>query len=160
MHTVEILYKDNQLPRLKHVGGKDRSNWVDLYVDRVKINGEEVPWDSEGAIAYQPGQYLQLYFGVAMKLPEGMEAHIAPRGSTFKHFGILQTNSVGVVDSSFCGPDDEWFAPMYTVRNGHIMRYDRTNQFRLVPVMDDTHFAAVDTLDHPNRGGHGSSGRH
>ena len=60
--------------------------------------------------------------GVAMELPAGYEAHIAPRSSTFKNYGILQTNGVGVVDQSYCGDGDQWHMPAYATRDVTIPR--------------------------------------
>jgi dUTP pyrophosphatase len=94
-----------------------------------------------------------------MQLPQGYEAHIAPRSSTFKNWGIIQVNSVGVIDESYCGDDDEWKMPVYATRDATIEKGDRICQFRIVEKQPMIEFNVVSHLDNENRGGFGSSGR-
>ena len=101
--------------------------------------------------------------GVAMQLPKGYEAHIVPRSSTFKHWGLFQQNLFGVVDNSYNGPDDQWFWPCYVLVNRHNLRYvpkgTRLVQFRVVKKQPKVVFKES-TLEHNvNRGGHGSTGK-
>ncbi len=93
-----------------------------------------------------------------MQLPQGYEAHIAPRCSTFLKFGILQTNSVGVVDNSYCGDNDIWGMPALAMRDTVIEKGDRICQFRLMKQMEPVSFVAVEHLSDENRGGFGSTG--
>jgi len=93
-----------------------------------------------------------------MQIPQGYEAHIAPRSSTFKNFKILQVNSVGVVDESYCGNDDQWFFPAYATEDTTIKQNDRFCQFRLVEKMPKIEIEVIDDLENENRGGHGSTG--
>jgi dUTP pyrophosphatase len=93
-----------------------------------------------------------------MELPKGFEAHIAPRSSTFKNYGLLQTNSVGIVDESYKGDGDQWFMPVLAMRGGKISRGDRICQFRIAEKMPEIFFEEKTYLDAKNRGGHGSSG--
>lgn len=113
------------------------------------------------------GQFKMISLGVSMQLPEGYEAHVVPRSSTFNHFGILMTNSFGVIDNSYCGDNDIWKFPAYCVfgglmRNGVkgtlIKKNDRICQFRIVKKMPEVVFDTVVTLGNADRGGFGSTG--
>jgi dUTP pyrophosphatase len=94
-----------------------------------------------------------------MKLPEGYEAHIVPRSSTFKNWGILQTNSTGIIDNSYSGNNDPWLMPVYATKNTIIQRNDRICQFRVVEKQPVIEFDTVEFLDDVDRGGFGSSGK-
>lgn len=93
-----------------------------------------------------------------MELPKGYEAHVVPRSSTFKNFGVIQTNHQGVVDESYKGNNDEWFMPVYALRDTEINFNDRICQFRIVEKMPKIDFVEVDELKNEDRGGHGSTG--
>ena len=93
-----------------------------------------------------------------MQLPEGYEAHIVPRSSTFKNFGIIQTNHIGIVDNSYCGPNDWWYMPVYALRDTVIHKNDRICQFRIVENQPVLSFDEVARLDGEDRGGIGSTG--
>jgi len=96
--------------------------------------------------------------GVAMQLPEGYEAHVVPRSSTFKKFGIMQTNHQGVIDGSYCGDTDQWFMPVLAVRDTEIHKNDRICQFRIMENQPKIQFTEVAVLEGKDRGGHGSTG--
>ncbi|MDR1701741.1 MAG: dUTP diphosphatase [Sporomusaceae bacterium] len=119
-------------------------DWVDL---RAAISKE-----------YTGGEFFLIPLGVAMELPPGYEAHIAPRSSTFKNYGLIQTNSVGIVDESYQGDNDQWFMPVLAMRDGKIEKGDRVCQFRIMEKMPEIFFAEKTALTAENRGGHGSSG--
>lgn len=119
-------------------------DWIDLYTN------EDV-WLEEG-------DYFYVSLGVAMELPEGYEAIIAPRSSTFKNWGLLQANSIGVVDNSFNGPDDEWKLPVYSTREVHIPKDTRLCQFRIIKNQPKLNFIESDLLKNDNRSGFGSTG--
>lgn len=104
------------------------------------------------------GEFKLIPLGVSMELPEGYEANVVPRSSTFKNFGVIQTNSFGVIDSSYCGDDDQWFMPVYAIRDTVIHFNDRICQFRLNKSMGPVKFVEVNSLNNENRGGHGSTG--
>lgn len=93
-----------------------------------------------------------------MKLPEGYEAHVVPRSSTFKKWGIIQTNSMGIIDNSYCGDNDIWGLPVYATRDTRILRGDRVCQFRIVKKMPHLNIEEVEHLTDNNRGGFGSTG--
>jgi dUTP pyrophosphatase len=96
--------------------------------------------------------------GIAIQLPAGYEANIVPRGSTFKNFGVLQTNHFGVIDESYCGDNDEWFFPALAIRDTIIRQNERICQFRINKKMGDIEFVEVEYLNNQDRGGHGSTG--
>ena len=123
---------------------KDGSDWIDLRA-------------AEDVEMYE-GDFKMISLGVSMKLPKGYEAHIVPRSSTFKNFGIIQTNHQGVVDESYCGTDDIWKFPAYATRHTVIHKDDRICQFRIVKKQPPITFDVVDKLEDINRGGFGSTG--
>lgn len=129
-------------PELTYVDGK--SDWVDLYA------AEE--------IELKAGQHKLIPLGVAIQLPEGYEALVAPRSSAFKNWGILMTNSPGVIDESYCGNDDQWFMSVYATRDTIILKDSRVCQFRIIEHQPKLIITKVNSLGSTNRGGHGSTG--
>jgi len=107
---------------------------------------------------YVRGEFFLIPLGFACELPTGYEAHVAPRGSTFKNYGIIETNSVGVVDESYKGDNDQWFMPVLAMRDGVIYKGERVGQFRLVEKMPPVKITEVEHLGNNDRGGHGSTG--
>lgn len=141
--TIQIKYFTDKIEKLAYIAGK--SDWIDLRAS------EEV--------ALRAGDFALIPLGVAMKLPEGYEAHLVPRSSTFKTWGLLQTNSLGVVDSSYCGDNDMWRMPVYATRDTVVHVNDRIAQFRIMKNQPQLNFDEVSHLDHADRGGFGSTGR-
>lgn len=138
---IKIKYHDAELPRLEI---KNTGDWCDLRAsERVEMNA---------------GDFKIIPLGVSMKLPDGYEAHIAPRSSTYKNFGVLMTNSVGVVDNSYSGDNDIWGFPALAMRDTVIEKGDRICQFRIMQRMPQIVFTEVEHLDGEDRGGFGSSG--
>jgi len=109
-------------------------------------------------ISMAKGEFRYIPLGVAIQLPKGYEALVVPRSSTFKHYGIIQTNSIGVIDESYCGDDDEWHFPAYSLKGTHIAKNERIAQFRIIKHAD-MELITVDSLGNENRGGLGSTGR-
>lgn len=142
MLNIDIIYHNPNLPKLEKI---DKGDWIDL---RASVGG-----------AFKKGDFALIDLGVSMRLPEGYEAHIAPRSSTFKHWGIFQVNSVGVIDNSYSGTNDVWKMPCYFTRDTVIEPNDRICQFRIVKKMEPVSFTEVTELDNTDRGGFGSSGR-
>ena len=105
------------------------------------------------------GDWIDLYCAETMQLPEGYEARTAPRSSTFKRWGILQANSVGVIDNSYCGTNDEWKIPVYATRDTVLEKGDRICQFRIFETQPAIEFEECDQLSEKDRGGFGSTGR-
>jgi len=154
--TIKVKYFSETMPRLNI---SKKGDWIDLRVSRISINDIPIPWSLDcNGLFYNPNDFLLIYLGMAMEFSSRFEAHVRPRGSTFKKYGLIQVNSVGVIDHTYCGDDDEWFVPMLAMRNGYIKRFDRIAQFRLVQRMDAHSLIEVDRLGNKNRGGHGSTG--
>ena len=109
-------------------------------------------------VELKAGESGLISLGVSMKLPSGYKAQVYPRSSTFKTWGVLQTNSVGQIDNSYCGDSDVWKYPVYATRDTTILEGDRICQFEIVPIMADIEIEEVDSLDGTNRGGFGSTG--
>ena len=101
MKTITIKYFTDKIEKLTYIDGK--SDWIDL---RAAEN-----------VALKAGEFKLIPLGVAMKLPQGYEAHVVPRSSTFKNFGIIQTNHCGIIDESYCGDNDQWYVPAYALRD-------------------------------------------
>ena len=141
VEKILIKYHDDELVRIEKI---EKGDWVDLRA------AEEV--------SFKAGEFKLISLGVSMRLPEGYEAHIAPRSSTFKNYGILQTNSVGVVDHSYCGDNDIWKMPVYATRDTVIRKNDRICQFRIVACQPSLVFEEADSLGGEDRGGFGSTG--
>ena len=104
------------------------------------------------------GDFKLIPLGVGMILPEGYEAHVAPRSSTFKHYGIIQTNSVGIIDNSYAGDNDQWMMPVYATRDTVIHKNERICQFRIMQIQPVISFEEVEHLNDVDRGGFGSTG--
>lgn len=105
------------------------------------------------------GEYKQIPLGVAMELPKGYEALVAPRSSTFRKYHIMLANSIGIIDESYKGEDDQWHFPAYAVRDTFIPKNDRICQFRILPHQPKVGFVQVFHMGNPNRKGLGSTGR-
>lgn len=122
-------------------------------------NGDWIDLRAAEDVEMEAGDFKLISLGVSMKLPEGYEAHIVPRSSTFKNWGILQTNHMGIIDNSYSGDDDIWKFPALATEDVVIEKNSRICQFRLVKRMEDIAITTVDHLDGANRGGFGSSGK-
>lgn len=141
--NIQIKYFTDEIEKLTYIAGK--SDWIDLRAAKE--------------MELKAGQYAMIPLGVAMKLPEGYEAHIVPRSSTYKNFGLIQTNHMGVVDESYCGDNDQWHMPVYAMRDTVIHVNDRICQFRIMEHQPTIQFEEVEVLDAPDRGGFGSTGK-
>lgn len=140
--TIKIKYFSDEIEHLAYIDGK--SDWIDLRA------AEEVE--------LKKGEFRLIRLGVAMKLPEGYEAHVVPRSSTFKNFGLIQTNHMGVIDGSYCGDNDEWRFPALAVRDTVIHVNDRICQFRIMKNQPALIFEETVHLEGKDRGGFGSTG--
>lgn len=125
----------------------------------VNPNGDWVDLRAAEDVEMKAGDFKLISLGVSMKLPEGYEAHIVPRSSTYKNWGIIQANHMGVVDNSYCGDNDIWRFPAIAIRDTQIYKNERICQFRIVKKQPELEFKVVDKLDDANRGGFGSSGK-
>ena len=168
MIEIPIKYFSNDIPEIQSI---DKGDWIDLRVNQIFISPNESKhikealknksvhtWKENNTIRYRSDDILIIRLGIAMQLPEGYEAEIKPRSSTFRDYGILLTNSVGCIDNSYCGDNDEWLAIYYATRNGAIQRFDRILQFRINKKMPHLAFKKVSRLNNKDRGGFGSTG--
>ena len=130
----------------------------DLIPIEPNAKGDWIDLRSAEDVEMRAGEFRLIRLGVAMQLPVGYEAQAAPRSSTFKNFGVIQTNSPGVIDNSYCGDNDEWRFPAYAMRDTIIHKNDRICQFRIVEKQPNIAFVKVDHLENPDRGGLGSTG--
>lgn len=143
MKNIQIKYFTDEIEKLTYIDGK--SDWIDLRAAKE--------------MELKAGQYAMIPLGVAMKLPEGYEAHIVPRSSTYKNYGLIQTNHMGVVDESYCGDNDQWHMPVFALRDTVIHVNDRICQFRIMEHQPKIVFEEVEALSAPDRGGFGSTGK-
>lgn len=139
---ILIKYFDEKMEEIAEI---PEGNWIDLRAAET--------------IVYGAGEAFKMPLGIAMQLPKGYEAHLLPRGSTFDKYGVMQTNSMGIIDEPYCGDTDEWKMPLIALRDGVIQKGDRIAQFRVMPIMLPLEFRKVDSLKNPSRGGFGSTGR-
>lgn len=138
---IKVKYHDPELGKIEKFPVGD---WIDLR------SAEQVDMDA--------GDFRIISLGISMKLPEGYEAHVVPRSSTFKKWGVLQTNGVGIIDESYCGENDVWKFPALAMKSTTIFKGDRICQFRIMPKMPEVIFTEVDHMEDKDRGGFGSSG--
>lgn len=138
--VIQIKYLPDS-PRLEKL---EVGDWIDLYT-------------YEDVVLFK-GDSKIVSLGVCMKLPKGYEAIVAPRSSTFKRWGVIQTNGIGVIDNQFCGDDDIWGMPLYATRDVTIPKGTRLCQFRIQERQPDILFKEVDFLNDKSRGGFGSTG--
>ncbi len=143
MKNIKVKYFSREIEKLRYID--EKSDWIDLRAaERVELKA---------------GEFKLIPLGIGMELPGGYEAHVVPRSSTFKNFGILQTNSMGVIDETYCGDNDQWFFPAFAVRDTVINMNDRICQFRIMEHQPKLEFIETDRLGSEDRGGHGSTGK-
>ena len=143
MEQIKIKYFTDKIDKLAYIDGK--SDWIDLRAS------EEV--------TLKHGEFALVPLGVAMELPKGYEAHIVPRSSTYKNFGVIQANHCGVVDGSYCGDNDMWRMPVIAMRDTQIHVNDRICQFRIMKNQPEILFEEVEHLEGKDRGGFGTTGK-
>ena len=161
---IKIKYFSKDYPRLEKIA---KGDFIDLRVDSIKkYNDNRTSLDilnpqfkMGNPLTYCKGDIIKFGLGVAMELPEGYEAEIRPRSSTFKKYGLIQTNSVGTIDNSYCGDNDEWQIEFIAMRDGVVDRFDRVCQFRIWEKQPEFDFVEVNKLENKDRGGFGSTGR-
>lgn len=139
---IKIKYFTDKIDKLDYIDGK--SDWIDLRAAET--------------VEMKKGEFRLIPLGVAVQLPKGYEMHIVPRSSTYKNFKVFQTNSMGIIDESYCGDDDQLFFPALAIEDTIIHVNDRICQFRIIEHQPKIEFTEVTTLGNKNRGGHGSTG--
>ena len=142
MNTIFVKYFDKEIDKIEKIPNGD---WVDLRAAET--------------VEMKAGEFKLIPLGIGMILPAGYEANIVPRSSTFKHFGVIQTNCFGVIDNSYAGDNDQWFFPAYALRDTVINKNDRICQFRLNKIQEPLNICEVEHLRDTDRGGHGTTGK-
>lgn len=142
---------DSKKIKIKYLPGATRMKKVE--------KGDLIDCYAYETVELKKGKSALINLGFACELPQGYEAHLYPRSSTFKNFKVLMTNSVGLIDSSFCGENDIWKMAVYAIEDTVIKAGERPCQFRIVECQPDIEFEEVDSLNNEERGGFGSSGR-
>lgn len=153
---LQVRYIDKNITKLEKIPNGDL---VDLRVSRVYslVNGEMV--EKTFPYNYKQGETVFFKLGFAMKMPIGKKANVYPRSGMFKNYGFILTNSVGQIDNSYQGNDDEWCAMVWCTRDGSIGYDERILQFEVVDrVMENVKFIEVEDLGDANRGGYSSTG--
>lgn len=141
MEKIRIKYHSKDIIRIEKIV---KGDWIDLR--------------SAEDISLVRGEFYLISLGISMELPQGFEAHVVPRSSTFKKYHIIQANSKGIIDGTYCGDGDVWKFPAYAVRDTKIFKNDRICQFRIVKNQPIIEFEEVETLGNEERGGFGSTG--
>ena len=137
---LKVKYFDKEIEKLQKIL---KGDWIDLRAAET--------------IELKAGEFKLIPLGVGMILPDGYEAHVVPRSSTFKNFGILQTNHMGVIDNSYSGDNDQWKFPAYAIRDTIIHKGDRICQFRIAKCQPELEIIEVEKLNDKDRGGFGST---
>ena len=136
LEKITIKYFTDKIDKLRYIDGK--SDWIDLRAAQD--------------VELKAGEFKLIPLGVAMQLPKGYEAHVVPRSSTFKNYGILQVNSMGVIDETYSGDKDQWFMPVYATRDTVIKTNERICQFRIMEHQPVIEFEERANLVGENRG--------
>ncbi len=138
---IKVKYHDPELIKLEQI---DIGNWIDLRCAET--------------VTLKAGEYKLLSLGISMELPEGYEALVSPRSSTYKNFKIVQANSLGIIDSTYNGNNDIWRFPAIAFEDTIIYKNDRICQFRIIQSQPKIDFIEVNSLGNKDRGGIGSTG--
>lgn len=139
--NIKIKYHNKNIEKIEKI---EKGDWIDLRAAET--------------VTLEAGDFKIISLGVSMKLPDGYEAYVVPRSSTYKKWGIIQTNSMGIIDNSYSGDNDFWGMPVVALQNTTINEGDRICQFRIMKKMDEVEFEEVEKLDGSDRGGFGSTG--
>ena len=141
METIKIKY----LADIDPIESIEQGDWIDLRC-------------AKNMVLIQ-GNYYQIPLGVAMQLPEGYEALVAPRSSLFKRHGLIMANSIGIIDNSYCGENDEWNCLVYATEDGVLEKNERICQFRIIKNQPKVELIKVESLGNKDRDGIGSTGK-
>lgn len=141
MKKIKIKYFDNEIDKIEKIS---KGDLIDLRAAKD--------------VEMKAGEFKLIPLGVGMKLPEGYKANVYPRSSTYKNFGIILANSVGQIDNSYSGDNDQWHFPAVALRDTVIHKNDRICQFEIQKIQPEIEFEEVEHLDTESRGGIGSTG--
>ena len=141
MEKIKIKYFDDEIDKIEKIS---KGDWIDLH--------------SSETVNLKKGEFHLIPLGVGMILPDGYEANIVPRSSTYKNFKVLQTNFFAIIDNSYSGDNDQWFYSVIAMEDTVINKNDRICQFRINKIQSEIEFEEVEHLDGSDRGGFGSTG--
>ncbi len=156
MSLEECMQEIERLQRMKKIKIKYLTDIEKI--EKIEV-GDWIDLRAAEDVQFEAGDFKMIRLGVCMQLPEGYEAHVVPRSSTPKNFGIMCANSFGIIDNSYCGDNDEWKFPAYAIRQTEIHKGDRICQFRIFKNQEEIEFIEVETLGNEDRGGIGSTGK-
>ena len=139
--NIKIKYHNKNIEKIEKI---EKGDWIDLRAAET--------------VTLEAGDFKIISLGVSMKLPDGYEAYVVPRSSTYKKWGIIQANSMGIIDNSYSGDNDIWGMPVVALQDTTINEGDRICQFRIMKKMNEVEFEEVEKLDGSDRGGFGSTG--
>ena len=142
MEKIQIKYFDNEIDKVEKIS-----------------KGDLIDLRSAETVHLKKGEFHLIPLGVGMILPSGYKANVYPRSSTYKNFGIIMANSVGQVDASYCGENDQWMFPAIALRDTTINKNDRICQFEIQKIQPEIEFEEVEHLDEVSRGSFGSTGK-
>ena len=164
-YKVKVKYHDSSMPKFEQI---EKGNWIDCRVIKggkiTHSDGTKEPleWKTEENgtcyIEYKEGDFMMLPLGFSINQGKGYEVNLVPRSSTFKNYGIIQTNHYGVGDDTFVGNNDMYHFPCYALRDGRINLYDRICQMKINKAMPQIIFNEVEDMESEDRGGFGSTG--
>ena len=163
---LKVVYHDQNMPRLCHVGGYNKSDFIDLYCVSATVTHtdgtvEEFK-DDWKEFSYEQGATVFVSFGVSIELNDenGKQytALIYPRSSLFKKTGLFMTNSTGIIDNSYNSNKDVWMGMMLAMKSGTVKKYMRLAQFTIVEKTPLLKFTEVENLNNEERGRYGSTG--
>lgn len=148
---IKIGFMSNKYKtiKIKYFGDVDT-------IEKIK-KGDWIDLRAAEDVEIKAGEYKMIPLGVAMELPKGYEAIVAPRSSTFKKYGVILVNSIGVIDESYCGDNDQWQFLAYATRDTAIPKNERICQFRILKHQPDIELVSVEKLGNKDRGGIGST---
>ena len=155
---VKLLRENSRIPT------SNNGNWYDCYVSAAVVPNLPLDWErlnnikkTSGIIRFKPGDIVVVYLGFSADIGKGYEAIVAPRSSTFNKYGLILANSIGVIDDTFNGDEDEWRGVFYATRHSAFKIGDRLLQMRIQKSLD-VEMDGVDELGNPSRGGFGTTG--
>ena len=153
MVDINVKYLDPDMPKLEV---SNKGDWIDVRAVHLRVNGDLRYWEmmhGQEYVDFEAMDVLKVGLGFAAHFGKSYEAHLRPRSSLFANHGLLMTNGLGVIDHTFCGDGDEWFAELVALFPGRLWKFERICQFRLIPRMQSVNLKQVEALNNPDRGG-------
>lgn len=152
LQPAERIISSMQIPQIKV-----KYHNKDLIKIKYDENGNFFDLRAAKRYEIKKGDFALIDLGVSIKLPEGYWGQVVPRSSLFKNHKVIQANSFGVIDTTYCGEDDHWMLPVLAFDDTVIEFNERICQFRIVKDNPFT-ILEVDNMEDASRGGFGTSG--